>query len=40
VSRLLRLFSERRILHVDNRHIKVLDGDVLRTMAESQGVMH
>jgi len=40
VSRLLRLFSERRILHVDNRHIKVLDGDVLKTMAESQGTMH
>lgn len=40
VSRLLRLFSEKNILHVDNRHIRVLDSNVLKNMAESQGAMH
>ncbi len=40
VSRLLRLFSEKRILHVDNRHIRVLDGNGLKNMAESPGALH
>ena len=40
VSRLLRLFSEKQILQVDNRHIRVLDSRVLRNVAEAQGALH
>lgn len=40
VSRLLRSFSEERILQVDNRHIKVLNSALLQHMATSQTAMH
>jgi CRP/FNR family transcriptional regulator len=40
VSRLLRVFSERRILEVDNRHIRVIDSSLLKLMAEPQGTLH